>query len=587
MRSRFVPVPTPARAKRCDLRFLALCSLAALVPLVFTACGSDDEPNDDGKAASIVSRSEQAGLDEAAWKAELSANTDLSTLASKVAQPFRAAGRIERKDGGRSLWAEYAADDDAARSAVITIWQHCDSDGTCQRGNGSHSATSAALTDAAGGAVATVDVGAPVLNKRLLEHNLTKAATVLVGAGLDRANPVDTPTLAAAAADVTWGKRRLLLLSAYGPAVGVDAASIVAAAQKTGLFERVDVVHFARRTDLKATLPLLSPLDVVVWLGAGVVEPFTDGKPDKSVGMTLSRGILGDELIHRDNTKGLFDQPPIGGPGLIVLAGGDSLTSDFAIQTGLLAQALQLWPLRPVVGFDGRLGIAGAEAGVAALLATLAAGKDLSSALAAGSAAASKANGSSGNVTMLAAVEAALTKDWKLPGPAASFWQAPPSKATLKLYVKITPKCMSKVPGTCDEAAFKASEPVTTGLTASTAIFECDATFVGPWFDCKAQNAQTGADFTARGVMSGRGVGDGVYLMVEGSPDKKVRGITLLGNGNIEAVDQGGGAAILRFGGIASASLYRDANDNCCIAIKPTLVGQKSTEELSTFKIFP
>ena len=563
-----------------------ICAAVAMLGPA-AGCGGDDASETTKTQSAGPARKEQSNLDESGWKAELAGQSGLAALAAKVAQPFRAAGFVDELDGGRTLWAEFAASDDEPRTSVITIWQTCDAKGTCTRGQGQYTATGASLQDEAGADVAKVATGAPVLNKRLLEHNLTKANSVLVGAALDRKNPVDPPKLLADVAGVTWGTRRLLLLSAYGPQVGVTAANIVAAAEKTGLFERVDVVHFARRGDLAQLLPVLTPLDVVVWLGAGVVDTFTDGKPDKSVGMTLSRGVLGDQLIHRDNTKGLFDQPPVGGPGLIVLAGGDSLTSDFASQTGLLAQALQEWPLRPVVGFDGKLSLAAAEAGVQALLASLAAGKDLKAALTTSGAAATKANGALGSVAALSAVEPGQTEGWLMPVASSAFWSAMPSKVTLKLYLKVTPKCVEKVSGTCNEAAFKAGKAVTSGLTASTAIFECDATFTGPWFDCTTKNDLTGADFRIRGVMRGRAIGDGIYLLAQGSPDKKVRGIDLLGNGVIEAVDQGGGATTIRFGGLAAASLYLDADEHCCVAVTPTLVGQKSTEELSSFKILP
>ncbi len=567
--------------------FAAGALMALAVSALATGCGGEDDGTTKKAADAGPARKEQSNFDEAGWKAELAGQGALAALAGKVALPFRAAGFIDEVDGGRTLWAEYAASDSDPRTSVITVWQHCDAKGSCSRGQGAYTATGASLKDEAGSEVGAVATGAPVLNKRLLEHNLTKANSVLVGAGLDRKNPVDPPKLQADIAKVTFGTRRLLLLSAYGPQVGVTAANIVAAAEKTGLFDRVDVVHFARRGDLAALLPVLTPLDVVVWLGAGVVDTFSDGKPDKSIGMTLSRGVLGDELIHRDNTKGLFDQPPVGGPGLIVLAGGDSLTSDFSSQTGLLAQSLQEWPLRPVVGFDGKLSLAGAEAAVQSLLATLAAGKDLSAALTAAGAAGTKANGSLGSVQALTAVDAAQAEQWRMPVASSAFWSAPPSKVTLKLYVKITPKCVEKVTGTCDEAAFKAGKAVTSGLTASTAIFECEATFTGPWFDCTTKNNLTGADFRIRGVMRGKAVGDGIYLVAQGSPDKKVRSIDLLGNGVIEAVDQGGGATTIRFGGLAAASLYLDADERCCVAVTPTLVGQKSTEELSSFKILP
>jgi hypothetical protein len=404
---------------------------------------------------------------------------------------------------------------------------------------------------------------------------------VLVGEALRRDVPVDAAVAQAELGAVAFGVRRLVLLSAYGPGVGADLTTLEQAAAATGRFDRVEVLHHARRADLRAILPTLTPLDAVIWLGAGVIDRFTDGKPDKSVGMTLARGVLGDELISREQVKGLLDQPALGGPGLIVLAGSDSLTADHASQSGLLAQELLGVPFRPVVGFDGALRWATAQAAAAALLQALGAGETLSAALAEASAAA-------GGATARTALDPTLADKWLLPKASADFWGGQQRTAKLDVFLKVTPKCVEPVAGACDLAAWKAGVPVpSVDTTASSALFRCDVTVDGPFFTGAAKNAATGTDFEVRGLLRGVTVGEGVLLSLRGSADSKLRDITVLGEGLVESVDAGAGALTLRFGGPAAASTYRDAADRCCIAVTPLLTGQKANEQLSTLRVAP
>ena len=551
----------------------------ALLSLFAALAGCGSEETDTAADPVAKPRQVQELLSAEAWQAALADDTELAARASATGLAWQAAGKIEGGAGKTLIWGEYAAGPNAAREAVVAVFRICDKANTCVHGQGNHSANDAVLADAQGNAITQVDIGAVVFGKRLLEHNLQKAHTVLVGAALSRNDPVDALATVASMAQVAFGKRRLVLLSAYGPAVGFGLEKLSAAGAKGGLFDSVETIHFARRQDLVRILPQLTPLDVVVWVGAGVIDTFTDGKPDKSVGMTLSRGVLGDELIHRDAVKGVLDQPPLGGPGLIILAGSDSLTAEHATQTGLLAQALQEVPWRPVVGFDGQVDAAGVEGAVAALLEAIAVGKTLDEAISAGSAKAGKA-------TLRTLLDPALAEAWHFPGPSATFWAKPPGKAQLKLYVKVTPKCVEAAT-TCDLAAFKAGKAIDSkNLTASAAIFECPLTFNGPFFECASKNDVTSADFRIRGLLRGLTVAEGVFLLAEGSPSKKVRNIKVLGAGAIEASDLGGGSQTLRFGGPAAASPYVDADGYCCIAVTPLLSGQQSNQ-LSTLVITP
>ncbi|MCO4760623.1 MAG: hypothetical protein KC502_03920 [Myxococcales bacterium] len=563
----------PSSARRPLRRAIALASLVSLTTMSLAGCGSE-ATEDEAKTA--VLRSVQTLLDEAGWGALVSADAELGKLVAQIGMPFQSAGRVEAADGRTLHWAEYADGADAVRTKVVSVFRRCDAAGTCVVGQASHTANGAAIVDGAGKTLTTLDLGEPVLHKTLKNHNLTRSETVL-RLELKRKHIVDRVLAKTATAQLPNGTRKLLIVSAYGPEVGVPLTTLQAAAKATGVFDEVEVIAFARRTDLLSRLPLMTPQDMVIWFGAGVLEPFSD-KASKSVGMTLSRGVFGDELIHRNHTKGLLDAPILGGPGLILLAGSNSLTSDHTEQTGLMAADLHQGSYRPVVGFDGTLTPATAEAGAMALLKELAAGKTLSVAMKTGSAAA--------KATMTTMLTAEQANSWLLPAKKSEFWGQAPKSGSLKLYLKNSPKCVTLPSGSvCTEQGFKTGQAVPSDqLTAAHVVFSCDLTFDGPWLSCADKNDATGADFALRGVMTGQKKGDYVLITATGAPSKKMTQVTIVGAGVIEEASDAKGTLTLKFAGNAAGSTWLDGQGRCCIAVTPLLTGNQSQRSVLTVK---
>jgi hypothetical protein len=327
----------------------------------------------------------------------------------------------------------------------------------------------------------------------------------------------------------------------------------------------------------------LTPLDVLVVVAPGVQEVFSGGGPSKAIGITLSRGVVGDQFVHRNHVSGLLDAPPLGGAGLVVLAGGHTAIEATLNDTKAFAYLLSAVPVRPVVALAGKPTWAQAQAVAAALLTDLGAGKDLETALATATKAAA------GVKALTPIMDKTLRQVWKLPGNSATFWQKPPSKSDLKLFVKVEPQCVSGA-GTCDKAGYNAAyqQPgnrvAAPDLSDGDARFYCNPAFQGPWFTCSGKDANSGMDFALSGVMRGREVGDRFWLWLEGSSSKAFSNTAIVGEGAIEKIDAAGGSTSLYFRGPAAAAPYQDDKGRCCLAKSPLLQGLKS--EPGQFKLY-
>lgn len=559
-----------------SVRLLAAALCLALGPAaLLAACGSTEATSTSAAAASL--RTKQEPMAQTAWDAETAADPALAAVATAIGQPFQAAGVLEDLAGDRLVWAEFAANPLDARDAVAAAFRVCTKTNVCVRGKATHTATGIALVDSFGTPIDHVSAGAPVLLKYLKAHSIDKDPTILAPLNRDY---VVSPVLAKFQTGLgSYQQRRFVIFNAYGPQVGVDVTPLRQAVEKTGLYDAVLVIDFARRRDIDLVLPSLTPLDAVVWLGAGVQEKFTD-KAFRPVGITVSRGAFGDELYHSKMLSDLLDAPPLGGPGLIVLAGSNTLTADYLLDKATLAYNLYLSPYRPVLGFQGKLTPAQAIAAASEVVGNLGSGKTLGAAMAAST------GGAAGK--WLTPLDKDAVAKWLLPGKAAAFWQKPPSAASLVIYVKVDPTCWNEV-DTCDPAGVTAAglkpgnKVAATELEAGAAKFECDATFIGPYFECSAKNAATSTDFWLKGVMRGHEVGSYFFFYLEGSAGALYKDMAVVGEGLIDSSDVGGGTTTLKFKGKAAGSPYIDKDGRCCIARQPLL--QSYQGEPGSFKL--
>lgn len=546
---------------------------AALTMLLLVGCG-EDGPSAPATETTVpsVPRTKQQSLTEAEWQKELVNAPDLKALADATGQPRQASGIIQDQAQNTLVWAEFAADSATPRTEVKSVFRLCDVKGKCTAGTAAYTASGATLQDAAGKAMTSLVIGAPVLLKDFLKLDLKNPRTIQAPLASDaRSFPVDAEVAQSQVDAGGFKKRRFVVLNAFGPEVGVSVQPLAAAAQKLGLYDSVTVVDFARRADLLAIAPTLAPLDVLVWLGAGVRE-MRSGTAH-TAGLTLSRGVFGDEMINvrEPVIADLLTAPALGGPGLIVLAGSNT-TAMTGADIFALANGLQGGVTRPVVGFGGKVEAAQAVTAVTALLNQLAAGKDLESALA------------TAGHGMSSSLDKTARQKWKLPVKVALFWpKKPPSSAQLSVFFKVDPYCMKVVGDVCNYAIFKAAKTAgkqipAESLSAGAARFECNPTFTGPWLECEGVNPGMGAKFTLKGLMFGTAVGDHMTLFIQGAASTLYQNVTVVGDAVFTKVDAGGGASTLMFNGIAAQSYYVNEDGYCCLAKQPLLEGATSAQ---------
>ena len=581
--------------------------LAAVLSALAVACASAPSPATAPEApappaAQAAARAAQTALDTAGWQALIAADAELAALAKAMPQPLQAAGTITDVKGGALVWAEFAASAEAPRAAVGVVFRQCakaeaDAAPVCVHGKGAYTAASVALTDAAGKAIETVAVAAPSGWEWTTSTNLDSDHATMAAGLTGDPGPLDPATLLAQFAAIHPQQRRFVLLSAYGKLVGVDGAPILGAAKASGRFDSVEAIEFVRKADVDALLPTLTTLDTVVWLGAGVQQkPSPKSPPGKPVGMNVTRGIFGDELYYASTAvKALLDTPPLGGPGLIVLAGQNTFWSESDNKQSL-ATAFYEPMIRPIVGFSMALGtptagvgypqipLAELTAATVRLLTALAADKTLDVAMQEAAATAALP------YTLTSPMAADNRKKWKWPQPSPQFWPKPPTTGSLQLWLSLVPKCVKPVE-TCDLESWTASwknGQQASGILNLPLKLQCqNPTVTGPFLRCTGGNTQPpGSRFSVTGALHGTTAGEHLMFFAQTEAGGPMGGALIVADGEMakDATDVGGGTTTYAFRGQASVSTYTDANGNCCTTAAPQLTGT-SASDLSTLQL--
>ncbi len=567
------------------------CLFVAL--LACAACGS--AATSGASDSGLVTRTSQGPLTQDAWAALLKDDSALSALATAQKSPWLTAGQIVGTDGTTFVWAEFAADASAARQDIATVWRSCpkaegETKPTCTAGTAAYTATGAKFTDATNKELATLPIAAPQAWEWETSTNLDKDNSTIVAGLSGDAAPLDPLGMLAQFNAILPQKRRFVVLSSYGPQLGVDVSPIVHAAQQTGRFDSVETLEFVRRSDLETLLPSLTALDVVVWVGAGVQQkPSKTSPPTKAVGMNVTRGVVGDETYYGKIAGPLLDAPPLGGPGLVVLAGQNTFLGDVNDKASLAA----VWyepGTRPIVGFSLPLGLQGPEgfprialrdviASTATLVSTLGEGKSLEDAIVAGSA--------GRDFTLTSTMASDNRKKWTWSASNASFWDKQPSTGKLLLKMNLTKfgQCVEQL-DTCDVDSWKAGKQASV-VNGKIALECANPVFVGPYFSCTGGNTQPpGTKFTVTGVMRGRAADDHLLFIVAGEQGGPLGGAVIIGDGQLtkDGTDIGGGTTTYSFDGMAAFSPFTDASGNCCI-IHPAVLTGDDASDLSTLQL--
>ncbi len=555
------------------------------VIVLCAACGSSTAPATGGSDLLPV-RTSQAGLTADGWQALLQSDAGLTALVNAQTQPLQKAGTVVAADGTTLDWAEYAPALDAPRTQVAVVFRSCltagaDTPRVCTRGTGVYTATGATLTDDAGKPLNLVPMGAPQAWEWETSSNLDNDNSTIVAGLSGDSPPVDVTTVLAQSNAILAQKRRFVVLSSYGLQSGVDISPIAQAARDSGRFDTVETIEYVRRTDIEAVLPSLTALDTVVWVGAGVQRKSSKSSPpSNAIGMNVTRGIVGDETYYGKIAGPLLDTPPLGGPGLIVLAGQNTFLGDVYDKQSLAAAWYEPGT-RPIVGFSLPLGTPGPEgyAHIAlsdvihtttALIKNLGAGQDLDNAM---------AGAASGQAfTLTSPMASDNRKKWTWTAPNSSFWAKQPTTGSLTIQLSLTPNCVKPVDA-CDYAAWQSGVKAS-GMVNNAVAIVCDnPTFVGPYFTCAGGDSQPpGTKFTVHGILRGTLADDHVLFLAQGEAGGPLGGIVVVGDGvlNGDGIDIGGGTTTYKFGGQAVASPYTDTDGNCCWTQPPQLIGNSA-----------
>ncbi len=359
---------------------------------------------------------------------------------------------------------------------------------------------------------------------------------------------------------VELGERKFVIANAYGDLFGLTTPILKKVAEDSGAFTKVQSIQYARPTDITGFLRGGSPLDVLVWVGASVLEDMGDGH--KTIGMTVNRGGFGDETLPASAVKEAFKNSPFGGPGLVILVGEQSWGdgSGHEMDNLSLFKEFSEGGNRTIVGFQGRGDTVHLLDAANHFANHYINGDTLGDSLAAANDVLI-GHGSSATMTSNHATE----PERLFLGRLDKFWGdlGDPQGVQTTLYVSVTNKCEG-VGGTFY------SEP------ENQANFFVNVDFEGPFFEGSRVSSDVELDVTVRGVVTGTSTGDRVYLWIEGDLKKSVKMVSLYGMGTIiEKSDEENPMRIF-FDGEATAGPYYNEELHTCYLISPMFSGTTS-----------
>ncbi len=525
--------------------------ILTLTPALVAGCGSAEGTASAGTDATTTPATtlpsarltRQEPLDAAAIDAAAKKSGTLAQALAKLKGDgygsFVAAGVTADDAGITVTWAVYATASGQERTALDRCEKEQCAAALVSLGNDG----APTFTDTAGASASGFTIGVPQLQKTLLGKD---------HAGGSKIGALEATVLP----PVDLSKRRLIIASAFGPAFGVDLAAFSSAATASGAFTEVKTLHYVRAADLDAALSGATPLDVLVWVGATVLD---SGVP---IGMTTNRGVFGDETYPLERVRDQVSAKvaPFGGPGVILLLGGSSAvgtgTNDTTLFNTLVGKAF-----RTVVGLDQTADAAHVLGAGAAFLKQLLGGGSLAAALSDGNAVFA-AGGAKAKLVTNREDPAKTT----IPGRIDALFgdKSNPKGLRLNLNLYVVSKCFDA-----------AGKPVVTpGETESFASAFADVDFQGPSFSGTKKGVGDSFDVTFTGLLGGTKVGDPIYLSAKGNLKSTIKNITVYGMGALVPPSEKDAKDFPNrrfFDGEAIASSYNDAAGNTCILVKPRL----------------
>ncbi len=457
------------------------------------------------------------------------------------------AGRTSQ-EGIEVMWGH--AVDGASRPGALV--RHCAGD-DCVEAVQTYDAGKAQWSDCDGDAIDTRGVGWPILLKALDGHKLENPTHVKRYA-LDL--PDELPEV-----DIT--ARHFYVVNSFGDVWGdgdVTLKAVVSAAKDADVFDQAIEQPYVQISRIDDILLGSHPFDVLVWFGQGVREEAKTGEVWKPIGMTANAGGFGDVLYDRDRMEDLLFANPFRGPGIIFLAGCETMGDGNGGGTdawednlpSILANGQ-----RTVLGFrkcdDARLvkqatitfweayfGGATIQGGIDAANATLTEMKS----------------------------DMTLVLDW-LSDPEKSlqiglddYWQdyvsaGDPGEVMIQANINVANICWEGGP----------DGPTYSEMEFFVSPWAKPLTWTGPFFEGARVNAENDVDLSFKGSLTELRPGAHFYFVVQGSFNPKMKGITVYADAEIEKITVDKDKPdefVVHFKGAAKGTPYtNEAGDTC------------------------
>lgn len=410
----------------------------------------------------------------------------------------------------------------------------------------------------AGGALPVV--GTPILAKTLANTDLGSNTTLAESAAplLDAPLPDPSP-------EQFKGKRRLIAASSFGDVHGVTFDGIVASANNSGRFTEVVEHPYVQASDIDTYLEGLHAQDVLFWFASTVRVEKGAGK-FKPEGMTTNRGVYGDQTYDRERIEAHLSRAPLGGPGLVILAGAESFGTavDGLTPYGSVENLVRSFGKRPrvIVGIRGNADANGVLRSGRVLVEKLTGGASLGDALTAATNELGAAGQNASWESNLAASDAAV---YTLSPSLNAFWgAAQPSSGKFvgHVFIGAATQCTESETG----ATYHPEVAVSHSMIA-------DIDVDGPFF--WGQRADDEWNFFVFGVIENTRQGAAVRYWLNGSKGTAVQDLLLFGDGHFCRTGECNGKVTgpndfkaegieLYFTGTAEASEYRNEMGDLC-----------------------
>lgn len=525
-----------------------------VVALSLTGCGGDEggaDPVDETEstdstgpvtelpAATLVL---QEPISEGEWEQLKGQNEALGELVTKGLEDgyknLAASGKVQDSEDRTVTWGVLAKDGEDAAERVVLVG--CDAAGSCVGARADVKDGKASFTDAKGGSVDAPMTVAPAMVKNLEGADLDGKTTLPAALTADEVPVVDL------------SKRRFILANAFGDVFGVTMSDTVALAKSSGAFSEVADHQYAGRSVLVDAIRNSAPFDALVWVGASVRQEV--GTAHKTIGMTVNRGIYGDETFTSQEIKKLLETTPFGGPGLVVLVGGQSWGDESGQEQKNLSLFRELADPenqhRVVVGFNGNGKAEDLLDAAHAFLQSFFGGATLEAAVAATNTLLSD-RGSA--VRMVSNRDDSIASEVTFLGDLGAFWgeAGAPKEVRSNHFVTTNLICFPKNGDAYQEGDKHAN-------------FFVDANFDGPVFTGERKNEDVGLDVKVEGIMSGTTPGSRVFLKISGDLKLTIKGISVWGIGTVQDKSDKDNPGRIFYDGDALATTYtNDVGDEC------------------------